>query len=96
MTPGERARIEELLLQDPAPSCRAVSRMTGISDWSIRKIARELDGDPRPMRRSHSERPDQSDDDALPMTGWVVLVVVVGCFAMMIWAGARWTPPPET
>ncbi|MFY9718578.1 MAG: hypothetical protein WAK16_02935 [Candidatus Cybelea sp.] len=84
------------MLQDTSLSYREIGRQTGVSDWTIRKIARELDGDPHPMRSPHSERRSQGGDEASDMTGWIVLTVVVGCFAMMIWAGVRWTPPPET
>ena len=57
MTPADRERIVEMLLEDPPPSYRAVSRASGYSDWTIRKIARDLDGDSRPMkeRRSRSD-----------------------------------------
>ena len=96
MNAADRERIEEMLLEDPPPSCRAVSRATGYSDWTIRKISRALDGDPRPMRRSRSQGFDQSDNEAPAAGGWIVLAVVVGCLVLMIWAGARWTPPPET
>jgi hypothetical protein len=92
---SDRERIAELL-EDETRSFRSISRELGVSDWLVRKTARELDGDPRPMRRSPRQRADQGDDEGSPMSGWIVLAVVVGCFALMIWAGARWTPPPET
>ncbi len=51
MKAADGQRIEQLL-DDASFSCRAIARETGYSDWTIRKIARELDGDSRPMRRS--------------------------------------------
>jgi hypothetical protein len=94
VTPADRDRIVEMLLKDPPPACRAVSRATGYSDWTIRKIFRELEGDPRPMkqRRSRSQEPAE---EASPLTSWLVLGCVIVFLALMIWAGARWTPPPE-
>jgi hypothetical protein len=95
MRPEDYDRIATML-QDGSLSYREIGRQTGVSDWTIRKIARELDGDPRPMRSPHSEPSDSGTDEASALTGWIVFAVVVGCFAIMIWAGARWTPPPET
>ena len=94
MNAADRDRIIGMLLEDPPPSCRAVSRATGYSDWTIRKIARELDGDPRPMRQRYS-RPQEPADEVSPLVGWLVFGGIVTIIALSIWAGARWTPPPE-
>ena len=84
MTTSDRERIEEMLLEDPPPSCRAVSRATGYSDWTIRKIARELDGDPRPMKQ-HRSRPQESTEEVSAVTSWLVFGGVVALFALAIW-----------
>jgi hypothetical protein len=76
MTPADRERIERLL-QDPTRSCRAISRDTGSSDWTIRKIARELDGDPRPMKRRRSSSAPEPPPDASSLTAWIVFGSVI-------------------
>lgn len=91
VTPDDRNHIVEMLLEDPPPSCRSVSRATGYSDWTIRKIARELDGDPRPMKQRASREP--SVEEGSPLTGWLVFGGIIGCLGLAIWAGSRWTPP---
>lgn len=88
MTPADRDRIEQLL-QDPSLSCRAIARETGFSDWTIRKIARQLDGDPRPMR-SHTS---VNAEDGSAVAGWLAIGGVAAFFALLIWASSRWTPP---
>jgi hypothetical protein len=92
---ADRERIIGMLLEDPPPSCRAVSRATGYSDWTIRKIARELDGDPRPMKQRRSQ-PQEPADEVSPLVGWLIFGGIVAVIALSIWAGARWTPPPES
>jgi hypothetical protein len=95
MTPGDRDRIAEMLLQDPPASCRAVSRATGYSDWTIRKIARELDGDPRPMKQRRSQA-QESTEEVSALTSWLVFGGIVAGFALVIWAGVRWAPRLES
>ena len=95
MKPADRDRIAEMLLEDPPPSCRAVSRATGYSDWTIRKIARELDGDPRPMKQ-RSPRSSEPAEEASSLTSWLVFGIVVAAFVLVIWAGVRWAPLPES
>jgi hypothetical protein len=96
MKPVDRARIEELL-QDEKISFRAVAREVGASDWSVRRIARELDDDPRPMKQPRAERGGTCYDtsDSSGPTGWIALASVVGFVALTIWASTRWMPPPE-
>jgi hypothetical protein len=93
--PADRDRIVEMLLEDPPPSCRAVSRATGHSDWTIRKIARELDGDSRPMRQRRSHSYEAPPEELSPIVGWLVFGSIVAVIALAIWSGARWAPPPE-
>jgi hypothetical protein len=91
--PGDRERIEEMLLEDPPLSCRAVSRATGYSDWTIRKIARELEGDPRPMRgaRASGDLPGE----VAAGSGWLIVGGIIIGVALLIWIGVRRMPPPE-
>jgi hypothetical protein len=91
---ADREPIIAMLLDDPPPSCRAVSRATGYSDWTIRKIARELDGDTRPMRQPRSQPPAPSEEVSA-LTCWLVFGGMVAVTALAIWAGSRWTPPPQ-
>lgn len=97
MTPADRARIEELL-QDPSLSFRAIARELSISDWQVRKIARELDGDPRPMKRGGRARYEPADEPAEPLglAGWIIVALFAGGIALVAWASARWTPPMDT
>jgi len=92
--PADRDKIEELL-QDPSLSCRAIARETGYSDWTIRKIARELDGDTRPMRQQRAPS-DESTEEVSALTSWLVFGGFIACIALVIWAGARWNPPPAS
>jgi hypothetical protein len=91
---ADRARIAELLA-DPSLSCRAIARETGYSDWTIRKIARELDGDSRPMRQRRSHSDEIPPDEVSPVTGWLVFGGIVSFFVIAIWAGTRWPPPSD-
>jgi transcriptional regulator with XRE-family HTH domain len=93
--PADRDRIVEMLLEDPPPSCRAVSRATGYSDWTIRKIARELGGDSRPMRQRRSHSYEAPPEELSPIVGWLVFGSIVAVIALAIWSGARWALPPE-
>ncbi|HET6274548.1 MAG TPA: hypothetical protein VFE16_01255 [Candidatus Cybelea sp.] len=93
MTPADRELIGELL-QDPERSYRSIARETGYSDWTIRKIARELDGDPRPLKRERSPPPDQNGDESA-IAGWIGLAAFVAIIGLTIWVGLRGIPPPE-
>lgn len=93
MTPSDRVRIAELL-QDEKRSFRSIGREFGVSDWTVRRIARELDGDPRPMkqRRSYSyETPDESGEMS-PAVSWLMFGGFVAVLGLSIWAGFRWAP----
>jgi transposase len=87
----DRERIAELL-EDETRSFRSIGRELGVSDWLVRKIARELDGDPRPMKQRPS-RPQEPTEEVSTLTGWLVFGGVIGFIALAIWAGVRWTPP---
>jgi hypothetical protein len=94
VTLADRSRIEELL-QDETRSYRSIGRELGISDWTVRKVARELSGDPSPMRHQPS-RSAETPEEVSALTCWLVVGGVLGFFALAIWAGLRWTPPFES
>ena len=98
MSPADRALIEDLLLQDPTRSCRSISRQTGYSDWTIRKIARELDGDPRPMKQQRwpAHETPREPESVSPVTSWLTFGGFIAVLALMIWAGMRWAPPLDS
>ena len=86
MTPDRQRIIERLQTSDEP--YRAIARDLGVSDWLVRKIARELDGDERPMRSQPSPPPSNPGSSA----GWIV-AAGVGVFVLLMWFGARWMPP---
>ncbi len=94
MTPAKRARIEEAL-QDETRSYRSLSRELGVSDWLIRKVARGVHADPRPMRRRRSRSAETPAEEVSAATSWLVFVGVVAAIVFAIWAGVRWGPPLE-
>jgi hypothetical protein len=89
----DRERIAELL-EDESRSFRSISRELGVSDWLVRKTARELYNDPRPMRQ-HRSRSHEPPAEESSLTGWLVFGGVVGFLALAIWAATRWPPPPD-
>lgn len=96
MTLGEREHIADLL-QDATRSYRSISRETGYSDWTIRKIARELAGDATPMKQLQRRSEDAEDFGDVPSTGsWIGFGVFLGVLALAIWAGLRWTSPLDS
>lgn len=97
MTPSARDRIAELL-QDETRSYRSISRELGVSDWLVRKTARELDGDPRSMRRRRTRSYETRDETAAvsAIGSWLVFGGFVAVLALAIWAGVRWAPPPNS
>lgn len=91
---ADRERIAELL-EDETRSFRSIARELNVSDWLVRKTARELYNDPRPMRQRRSPAYEPMPEDDSSLTGWLVLAVVVGGLALAIWGAIRWTPPPD-
>jgi hypothetical protein len=88
---ADRDRIAAALA-DETKSFRAVGRDLGLSDWLVRKVARELDGDPRPMRQPRTSRSD--DPEELSALGcWLTFGGIVAVLALAIWGGGRWNPP---
>ena len=94
MTAAERARIVEGL-QNETRSYRSLSRELGVSDWLIRKVAREVYADPRPMRRRRSRSAEAQAEEVSVATGWLFFGGIVLALAVAIWAAVRWAPPPE-
>jgi hypothetical protein len=88
---NDRERIAELL-EDETRSFRSIGRELNVSDWLVRKIARELDGDPRPMRQHRSRSQEPPAEEVSPLVGWLVLGGIVACVALAIWAGSRMPP----
>jgi hypothetical protein len=88
VTSADADRIRDLLA-DETLSFRAVAREVGCSDWTVRRIAREFDGDPRPMKRG--SRVPQSEGSEIG--AWVRLALFVGLLALGLWFSCRGTPP---
>lgn len=82
------------LLEDETRSFRSIGRELGVSDWLVRKIARELDGDLRPMKQQRSHAHEVTDDSSL--APWLVFGGMVFGVAFLVWIGARSAPPPES
>lgn len=90
MNPADRERVAELL-EDETRSFRSIGRELGLSDWFVRKVARELDGDPRPMRRPRSSAPE-TDDGGSAIALWTAGAIAVGLIAVAIYVRMRWGP----
>jgi hypothetical protein len=93
MSGVDRERIADLLA-DESLSFRAIGRMTGASDWSVRRIAREIAGDETPMKRRYSPQ-DDARTDVLPALSWTIWGGAIGLVCLGIWALVRIAPPPE-
>jgi hypothetical protein len=93
------------LLEDESLSLNEVARITGCSSWSVRKFARDLAGDTRPMktpRVTASERANDgpaSESESLGGCGWIVLGVIAAAFVVLCFVGPKrdpgdWPAPP--
>jgi hypothetical protein len=89
---SDRERIAELL-EDETRSFRSISRELGVSDWLVRKTARELYGDPRPMRGARAG--DGPPEEGVTGSGWLTFGSIIIGVALLIWIGSRRIPPPE-
>lgn len=87
-----RARIAELL-GDETRSFRSIGRELGVSDWLVRKTARDLYDDPRPMKQRRSRSKEPPAEDVSAVVGWLTFGGFVAVLALSIWAGVRWAPP---
>jgi hypothetical protein len=92
MSPEDRTRIENLL-QDETLSYRAIGRETGYSDFTIRAVARELAGDPRPLKSPRSQ--SNQDSASMGLGGWGILAGLTGLFVGAIFLWNRNPPPPD-
>jgi hypothetical protein len=88
-------------LQDPTLSYREIARRTGHSDWSVRRVARELDGHPHSMNStrcaSTTVRAAASDesDHSTWVTGWLIVVAITALCGLGLWRARRWDIPPH-
>lgn len=81
----DHARVEALL-REGGLSFREIARQAGCSDFSVRKIARERNGEIRPMRDSAAHAPVREttgtppppplDDEPLPPYYWQIVSVI--------------------
>src|SRR5579883_1132834 len=88
MTPDQRAHIEALLA-DERLSFRAIADLVGCSDWTIRKIARELTGDERPMKSCRSQTGINGDQRDPATPGWAFVVIFGAGLAVLTWLAVR-------
>jgi hypothetical protein len=90
----DRDQVESMLA-DGSRSYREIARELSVSDWSIRKIARELSGDIRPMKRSSYEAdfPTSEPAEISPAASWLILGGVLAVFALAVWGRLRWRLP---
>ncbi|HEY1866695.1 MAG TPA: hypothetical protein VGG70_00270 [Candidatus Cybelea sp.] len=90
-----RERIAELL-EDETRSFRSIGRELGVSDWLVRKTARELNDDRRPMRQRRSRSQEPPSAEVSPLVSWLVFGGFLAVLALAIWAGARSKPPLDS
>ena len=93
MSGVDRERIVDLLA-DESLSFRAIGRMTGASDWSVRRIAREIAGNETPMKRRYTSQ-DDAPSDVSPALSLTIWGGAIGLVCLGIWALVRVAPPPE-
>jgi hypothetical protein len=86
----DSSRIEELL-QDESRAYRSIASECGVSDWLVRRIARQLNGDSRPMKNAR-RTPDNDSDEPLGLGGWAVLAGLGAAIVGAIWLGMRRPP----
>jgi hypothetical protein len=88
----DRAGIIGALQEDEMRSYRSIADEFGVSDWTVRSIARQLNNDPRPMKRSR-HAPDLNVEQESG-GGWIVAAIIAAMIGA-IWFGVRYMPPPE-
>jgi hypothetical protein len=81
------------LLEDESLSYREIGRRAGCSDWTVRRIARELASDSRPMKFQSYE--NNENDEPLGFAGWGVLAGIASLFIGAVWLWKRGMPPPD-
>ena len=93
MNYADRERIEELL-QDESRSLRDIAREVGCSDWTVRRIDRQLRGDSRPMKRSYSEHSTRNQEHG-GLVSWVIGFGLLAIMGAVLWLSMRGSPPPD-
>lgn len=88
MSASDRDRIAELL-EDETRSFRSIGRELGLSDWLVRKTARDLYGDPRPMKRQASQSEEPAVEEISAATGWLMFVGFIAVLALGVWAAVH-------
>lgn len=86
--PIDHERIAELL-QDQTRSYRSIAAELGVSDWTVRSVARRLYDDPRPMKNSRPAR----EGDSSGLRGWATFAGIIVAIIGAIWWAARIAPP---
>ena len=89
MSAVDRDLIERLL-EDESLSFREIARQANCSDWTVRSVARDLAGDPTPMKRQRSDRGDQESSGS---AGWGVVLGIAALFGGLFWFATRRAPP---
>lgn len=84
-SPVDRQLVQRLL-QDESLSFREIARRANCSDWSVRSIARDLDGD-------HSR--DTAPTEPLTLSGCAVGIGVAILVFGGLWLVAK-RPPPSS
>jgi len=83
--PVDRNLVEQLL-QDEGLSYREVARQAGCSDWSVRRIARQLNADMRPMKSV------REGVGSVSGPGPIVIGIIILAFIGMTWLRIRRKP----
>ena len=74
MSSIDRAHIEGLLA-DEHLSYRAIADLVGCSDWTVRKVARELAGDERPMKSARNAPVTSGVPCERASSGWLLVIM---------------------
>lgn len=86
MRPAVNRPLVAGLLEDTTLSYREIARRADCSDWSVRAIARELDGD------EHGCGPPE---EPLTARDWAICAGILVLFLGGMWFVARQLPPPD-
>jgi hypothetical protein len=82
------------LIEDETLSLNEISRLAGCSSWSVRKRARELAGDPTPMKqpRASARAPNESEGEGIGIVGCLIFGAIgIGIIVLIVY-GARHNP----
>ncbi len=84
----DRTLVEQLL-QDQNLSYRECARRASCSEWTVRKIARDLAGDARPMKHARSA----DEDEPTGFVAWLTFAGIIAAIVGAIWLATRRVPP---